>query len=100
MLKFSLRAFGLFFFLGSLFAQTPRPMTLMDILNVPQVTDPQLAPDGRTVLFVQSEANWKADKRVLHIWKINADGSGLVQMTNGAEGEGSPRWSPDGQTIA
>ncbi len=103
MLKSPPRAFALFAWfvlLGAAAAQTPRPMTLMDVMNVPQVTDPQLAPDGRTVLFVQSEANWKADKRVRHIWKINADGSGLVQMTNGAEGEGSPRWSPDGQTIA
>ena len=81
-------------------AQSPRPMTLVDVMNVPQVSDPQLAPDGRTVLFVEAEANWKANKRVRHIWKINADGSGLVQMTSGAAGEGSPRWSPDGKSIA
>src|SRR5579871_2563247 len=81
-------------------AQTQRPMTLIDVLNVPQVSDPQLSPDGRTVLFVESESNWKADKRVRHIWKINPDGTGAVQMTNGTDGEGSPRWSPDGQTIA
>ncbi len=81
-------------------AQSPRPMTLVDVMNVPQVSDPQLAPDGRTVVFVEAEAHWKANKRVRHIWKINADGSGLVQMTSGADGEGSPRWSPDGKSIA
>ncbi|HMD49828.1 MAG TPA: S9 family peptidase [Bryobacteraceae bacterium] len=82
------------------YAQAPRPMTLIDVVNVPQVSDPQLSPDGRTILYVEAESNWKSDKRVRHIWKINADGSGLLQMTNGADGETSPRWSPDGQTIA
>ncbi len=81
-------------------AQSPRPMTLVDVLNVPQITDPQLAPDGREILFVKAEANWKADKRIRHIWKINSDGSGLVEMTNGMDGEGNPRWSPDGKTVA
>ena len=35
-----------------------------------------------------------------HIWRINADGSGSVQLTNGTTGESSPRWSPDGTRIA
>src|SRR5271155_1705175 len=82
----------------SAFAQ--RPMTLVDVMNVPLVSDPQIAPDGKQVLFVESEANWKADRRVSHIWKINVDGSSLTQMTSGTDGENSPRWSPDGKSIA
>lgn len=81
-------------------AQSPRPMTLVDTMSVPQISDPQLSPDGRTALFVRSDPDWKANKRITHIWKINADGSGLVQMTNGQDGENAPRWSPDGTTIA
>lgn len=91
-----------FFFstFAALVAQTPRPMTLVDIVNMPQVTDPQLSPDGRQVLFVVAEANWKANRRISHIRKINTDGNGLIEMTSGADGETSPRWSPDGKTIA
>jgi len=81
-------------------AQTPRAMTLVDMINLPQVSDPQLAPDGRQIVFVESEANWKADRRISHIWRVNADGSDLMEMTSGADGENSPRWSPDGKTIA
>jgi dipeptidyl aminopeptidase/acylaminoacyl peptidase len=81
-------------------AAGPRPMTLIDLMNVPEVSDPQLSPDGKQVLFVKSEADWKADRRISHIWKIDADGSGLLQMTRGADGENSPRWSPDGISIA
>jgi hypothetical protein len=54
-----------------LLAQGPRPMTLVDIVNMPQVTDPQLSPDGRQILFVVGEANWKANRPISHIRKIN-----------------------------
>jgi dipeptidyl aminopeptidase/acylaminoacyl peptidase len=84
----------------ALLAQVPRPMTLVDVINLPQVSDPQLSPDGHQIAFVQSQADWKADRRISHVWRINADGSGLSQMTSGANGENSPRWSPDGKTIA
>ncbi len=84
----------------ALMAQTPRPMTLVDMINLPQVNDPQISADGKQIVFVESEPNWKADRRIGHIWKINADGSGLMQMTSGVDGENTPRWSPDGKTIA
>jgi dipeptidyl aminopeptidase/acylaminoacyl peptidase len=78
----------------------PRPMTLIDVINVPLVTDPQISPDGKQLLFVRSDPDWKADRRITRIWKINSDGSGAMQMTSGADGENTPRWSPDGKTIA
>ena len=87
-------------FLSGLWAQSPRPMTLVDLINIPQISDPQISADGREVLFVRSDANWKADRRIGHIWRVNADGTGLIQMTSGTDGEASPRWSPDGKTIA
>jgi len=75
-------------------------MTLVDLINLPQISDPQLSPDGRQIVFVQSDANWKLDKRITHLWRVNADGSRLIQMTSGADGENDPRWSPDGSSIA
>jgi dipeptidyl aminopeptidase/acylaminoacyl peptidase len=84
----------------SLRGQSPRPMGIVDLLNVPRLADPQLSPDGRDVLFTRSEADWKLDKRVTHIWRARIDGSQSVQLTSGAEGETTPRWSPDGKTIA
>ncbi len=77
-----------------------RAMTLVDVINVPRLSDPQLSPDGRQVLYVRSDADWKGDRRVTHIWRVNVDGSGPLQLTHGPEGESSPRWSPDGRAIA
>jgi Tol biopolymer transport system component len=81
-------------------AQNPRPMTLVDMMNIPQVSDPQMSTDGRRILFVRSEPDWTANRRVGHIWRVNSDGSGSIQLTTGTEGESGPRWSPDGKTIA
>src|SRR5580692_8438604 len=81
-------------------AQSPRAMTLVDVMNVPQISDPQVSANGREILYVRSEPDWKANRRIGHIWKVNSDGSGALQMTAGTDGENTPRWSPDGKTIA
>jgi dipeptidyl aminopeptidase/acylaminoacyl peptidase len=81
-------------------AAEKRPMTLIDLLEIPQLADPQLSPDGKQLAFVQSRADWKANKRISHIWRIQMDGSQLTQMTNEAGGEHEPRWSSDGTHIA
>ncbi|UCF41437.1 MAG: S9 family peptidase [Gemmatimonadota bacterium] len=80
--------------------QAKRPMTIVNLLEVPQLRDPQLAPDGSQLLYVLGEADWKANRRISHIWRINVDGTAPVQLTNGEDGESMPRWSPDGRHIA
>lgn len=81
-------------------AQGQRPMTLVDLLEVPSLSEPQLSPGGRQVLYVLSTADWEANRRISHIWRIASDGSGAAPLTNGRRGEESPRWSPDGYWIA
>lgn len=96
---FLLVGFVLLFGLSAL-AQEKRAMTIVDLINVPSLRDPRLSPDGSQLLYVLSKADWEANRRISHIWRINADGSHPVQMTNGEKGENSPSWSPDGQWIA
>src|SRR5580765_8564927 len=86
--------------LASASAQTPRPMGIVDQLNVPRLGDVQLSPDGRDVLYTLGEADWKSGKRVSHIWRARVDGGQPVQLTSGADGENAPRWSPDRKSIA
>ena len=81
-------------------AQAQRAMGIVDLLNVPRLGDLQLSPDGREVLYTVAEADWKAGKRISHIWRAKVDGGQPVQLTSGADGDEAPRWSPDGKTIA
>src|SRR5690349_9412256 len=49
--------------------QSPRPLGIVDLLNLPRVSDPQLSPDGRDVLYTRADADWKVGRRVSHIWR-------------------------------
>ena len=80
--------------------QSPRPLGIVDMLSIPRLADPQISPDGRDALFTRSEADWKTGRRVSHVWRVSLSGGSPVQLTNGSEGDNSPRWSPDGKTIA
>ena len=74
-------------------------MTLIDMLEITRLADPQLSPDGKQLAFVQRQADWKANKLIGHIWRIDAGGSNLTQMTSDPRGEQEPRWSADGKRI-
>ena len=81
-------------------AQDKRPMTIVELIDVPSVGSPRLSPDGSQVLYTRTDTDWKKNGRTTHIYRINSDGSGEVQLTNGEDGESSPRWSPDGTRVA
>ncbi len=78
----------------------PRAMTAVDLISIPQLSDPRLAPQGDRVAFVLSEANWEENRRISHLWLADVAGGESVQLTFGEKGERSPRWSPDGEMLA
>ena len=88
------------FLAGPLTGQDRRPMTIVDLIEIPGLGSPAISPDGSQVLYTRTDADWDANGTVTHIWRVGMDGGGSVQMTNGENGESSPRWSPDGGTIA
>ena len=47
-------------------AQKRRPMTLIDLAELPRVIGPQLSPDGRAVAYFLSGADWKAGRLVFN----------------------------------
>ncbi len=51
------------------------------------------SPDGRKVAMILSKSGSP------DVWVMNADGSGLTQLTKTPEDESSPCWSPDGQWV-
>ncbi len=80
--------------------QDKRLRTFVDALEQPVLSDPQLSPGGKQIAFVIERADWKANRRIGHIFRINIDGTNQVQLTFGERGESGPRWSPDGKSIA
>ena len=88
-------------FTSSVATQTSkRPMTLVDLLEIPRVADPQLSPDGKAITFMLSTPDWQGNRRVFHLWRINTDGTGLRRLSNEPGPPANARWSPDSSTIA
>ncbi|MDH3223199.1 MAG: S9 family peptidase [Gemmatimonadota bacterium] len=85
---------------GALLAQERTTAGIVDLINLPTVGSPELSPDGSQIVFTRGEADWAANRTVTHLWRVDADGSNLIQLTSGELGESSPAWSPDGTRIA
>src|SRR5262245_11854710 len=88
----------------TLAAQARRAMTIQDLLVAVRVTDPQLSPDGRTVAFVRTTTEMPAGRRNADIWvapTTGGDGMSLSKaLITGPSSDNTPRWAPDGKTIA
>ncbi len=74
--------------------------TFADLTAQKRVSDPQVSPDGRYVLYVQGTVDLAGNRVVNHIYRVNIDGTDRKQLTSGDRSHGSPRWSPDGKHIA
>ena len=77
-----------------------RALTADDINAIKAVSDPQLSPDGQWVAYSVRTNDVDKDERTTHLWMTGWDGKRSVQLTNSAEGEHTPRWSPDGKSLA
>ena len=55
---------------------------------------PALSPDGRRLAFSMQNG------RSRHLFIMNVDGSGLIQLTQGAFVDVQPTWSPDSKWVA
>jgi len=75
-----------------------RLITAEDLLKFQLVSDPQISPDGRWILFTKKHIGEKNDS-ITNLWVVGFEGEDLRQFTSGGK-DGAGRWSPDGKKIA
>ena len=97
-----------------------RPMTFADLMAMKRVSDPQISPSGKWVMFSVTDVSLEKNTKVNHLWVVGLGGGGTEgqkqipfgndkQKDGGAEierqvtfgeGESFGRFSPDGKTIS
>lgn len=81
-------------------AAPKRPIELADLFKFKRVSDPQVAPDGRHVVYVVSEVVWDENRTQSDLWLVDTATGAARALTSTPRNERSPRWSPDGRWLA
>jgi Tol biopolymer transport system component len=83
---------------GGLFAHPPTRDGAQQVLsNDASAEAPAYSPDGRLIAFAADLDSVAATRS--RIYLIKADGSGIRELTAGAQRDGHPSFSPDGRSI-
>ncbi len=75
------------------------PFSVHDMLAMDRISDPQVSPDGKWVVFVLRNTDIEANKGRTDLWLVGSDGTKLRQLTTHPEADTNPRWAADSKTI-
>jgi dipeptidyl aminopeptidase/acylaminoacyl peptidase len=80
--------------------QSLRSITAQDLYALQLLTDIRLSPDGSQIVYGVQRVDEKTEKKYTNLWMVRTDGSDERQFTQGDQTDASPRWSPDGRSLA
>ena len=81
-------------------AQGKRFITEKDLLKFTWVADPQISPDGSTVVFVRVTVNERDDRYDTSLFAVPSSGGEAPRRLTAGARDTAPRWAPDGKRIA
>lgn len=78
-----------------------RGLTAQDLYEFQLITDCEISPDGRHVIFAVQRVDKEKEKTYSNLWIVPTAGDGDPrQFTYGDQVDSQPKWSPDGSRIA
>ena len=72
---------------------------LRDFMAIPRMAALRLAPDGTWLAAAVQTLSADRKEYLTSIWRIDVQGGPARRLTRLAEGEGSPRFLPDGSLL-
>ncbi|MDX1992983.1 MAG: S9 family peptidase [bacterium] len=76
-----------------------RPIAVDDLYKIITVEDPRISPDGAWIAFVRVTVDKMDNGYKRNLWICPTSGGEPRQLTRSGK-DSSPRWSPDGKTLA
>jgi dipeptidyl aminopeptidase/acylaminoacyl peptidase len=77
-----------------------RAFTIEDLYRIKSLSDVQISPDGKTIVYAVGVSDLASAKRRSSIWIMDVDGKNARQLIAEDQRASSPRFSPDGRWIA
>jgi Tol biopolymer transport system component len=74
-------------------------MEIEDLFRCQRVDDPQVSPDGRSVVYVVTRVDRDGNRFDSDLWLVPLGGGEPRQLTRGPKHDRHPRWSPDGRWL-
>jgi dipeptidyl aminopeptidase/acylaminoacyl peptidase len=81
-------------------AQEKSHITAEDLYHFQLITDCQISPDGRRVIYCVQRVDKKEEKTYSNLWVVSTEEGEPRQFTYGDQVDSQPKWSPDGNEIA
>jgi dipeptidyl aminopeptidase/acylaminoacyl peptidase len=81
-------------------ARAGRAITFDDFAAMGAVSDPQVSPDGRRVLYAVRTADVSANRRTTATYVVSVAGGTPIRFPDDSTPAAEARWSPDGQRVA
>jgi dipeptidyl aminopeptidase/acylaminoacyl peptidase len=78
----------------------PRRMELDDLGRIVRISDPQFAPDGKSIVVVMSRANYDENRYDADLVIVDVASGSQRTLTQDRRGVGQPRFSPSGDRLA
>lgn len=86
---------------GITLGQERKVVDPVDILNLKQLSNARVSPDGSSIAYVVNTQVLSGEHRNSHIWLVSTGGSSQARLfVLGGGSDSSPRWSPDGKSLA
>src|SRR5690348_15038297 len=82
-------------------ADASRALTPTDLNSLARVSDPQVSPNGRYVVYVQRDADLDANRGRTDLWLLDLDTAAAKprRITQHSANDTHPRWSADGSSV-
>ena len=77
-----------------------RPIEVADLFKLVRITEPQVSPNGQTVVWVETRVDLEGNKSSSSLWVAPVGGGkDPIRLTFTEKKDRHPRWSPNGKWI-